>query len=174
MRLRNREVTPSNPVKPHCNSLTRARFYHAFDHRNDLTRVPAQHIFNQFSISRSTAYDWLPLRDEISNISGRRHDGRVEKQLLRGTRGSGRPYKITDSQLQQLLAADQTTRRQPLKTQLQEAHIEASRRTVQRSLRTRMNAGMFRASTQKNITEPQAAQRQSYAAHNQYQPIIGY
>jgi hypothetical protein len=37
-----------------------------------------------------------------------------------------------------------------------------------------MNAGMFRASTQKNITEPQAAQRQSYAAHNQYQPIIGY
>jgi hypothetical protein len=33
---------------------------------------------------------------------------------------------------------------------------------------------MFRASTQKGITDPQASQRQNYCATSQYQPVIGY
>jgi hypothetical protein len=111
---------------------------------------------------------------EIGDIAARRHDGRVEKQLLRGSQGSGRPLKITDEQLQQLLNADQETRRQPLKTQLVNAGIEASHCTLQRSLHTRADAGMFRASTQKGITDPQASQRQNYCATSQYQPVIGY
>jgi hypothetical protein len=33
---------------------------------------------------------------------------------------------------------------------------------------------MYRASTQKEITEPQASQRQNYSAVNQYNPAVGY
>ena len=174
MRLRAREVTPFNSVKPYCSSLQRARFYYAFDHKDDYQHVPAAEVFKQHHLSKSTAYDWLRERDEIGQIAARRHDGRVEKQLLRGTRGPGRPYKIPDSQLNQLVQSDQSSRRQRLQAQLRNSGINASRRTLQRSLRDRKNAGMYRASNQKEITNPQASQRQNYAAVNQYKPVIGH
>lgn len=71
MCLRNCDTTPSNPIKPHCNTLTRARFYHAFDHRNDHSRVTALQIFKEHHIPRSTAYDWLREREEIGVIAAR-------------------------------------------------------------------------------------------------------
>ena len=174
MRLRTREATLFNPVKLYCNSLQRARFYHAFDHRDDYQRVPAAEVFRQHHLPRSTAYNWLCERDEIGQVAARRHDGRVEKQLLRGTRGLGRPHKISDSTLSQLIQSDQGSRRRRLQTQLRVASIDASHRTLQRSLRDRKRAGMCRASTQKEITEPQASQRQHYSAVNQYNPAVGY
>jgi hypothetical protein len=94
MRLRNREVTPSNPANTHANSVTRARFYHAWDHKDDFARVSARLLFKQFNVSKSTVYDWLRERREIGDKSNRRRDGRIEKQLLRGAPGPGRPRKI--------------------------------------------------------------------------------
>ena len=111
---------------------------------------------------------------EIGDITARQHDRRVEKQLLHGLQGSGRPRKITDEQLQQLLNPDQEARRQVLRTQLVNAGVEASHCTLQRALHTRVDAGMFRASTQKGTTNPHAFQRQNYSATNQYQPVMGY
>ena len=163
-------MTPFNPVKSHCNSLQRARF----DHKDDYQRVLAAEVFRQHHLLRSTAYDWLRERDGIGQVSARRHDGRVEKQLLRGTRGPGRPHKIPDSTLNQLIQSDQGSRRRKLQTELRVASIDASHRTLQRSLRDRKCAGMYSASTQKKITKPQASQRQNYFAINQYKPAVGY
>lgn len=174
MRLRNREITPFNSIKPHSNSLKRARFYDAFDRRNVYPRVTALEVFKEQHVPRSTAYDWLRERDEIGQIAARRHDGRVEKQLLRGTVGSGRPRKITNYQLNQLLTSTQSARRQPLYTQLRNAQIDTSLRTLQRALRDRAHAGMCRASTQKEITDPQALQRQNHCAVNQYKAVVGF
>lgn len=174
MRLRNREVTPISSKKLHCDSLTRTRFYYAYDHKDDHQRVPALQLFKQLHVPKTTAYRWLQNRSEIGDVASRRHDGRVEKQRLRGTIGSGRPLKISNGQLTHLLESDQTSRRQRLSIQLRNAGIDASHRTLQRSLHGRMNAGMFRATTQTNITDPQASQRMTYAGENQYKPIIGY
>ena len=174
MRLRNREVLPLGSGKQHADTPTRSRFYYAWDHQNDIQPTPALRLFKQLNIPKSTVYDWLACRMDIGDIAARRHDGRVEKQLLRESQGSGRPLKITDEQLQQLLDADQETRRQPLRTQLVNSSIEANHCTLQRALHTRADAGMFRASTQKAITDPQASQRRNYCITNQHQPVIGY
>ena len=137
MRLRSREVLPFDSRKKHADTPSRSRFYYAWDHRNDIQPMPALRLFKQLQIPRSTAYYWLANRMEIGNIAARRHDGRVEKQLLRGTVGLGRPRKITNYQLNQLLTSTQSARRQPLYTQLRNAQIDTSLRTLQRALRDR-------------------------------------
>lgn len=82
MRLRTCEVTPLNSIKLHCDSLKRARFYHAFNHKDNFERVLAAEVFRQHYLPKSTAYDWLRERDKIGQVAARQHDRRVEKQLL--------------------------------------------------------------------------------------------
>jgi hypothetical protein len=103
----------------------------------------------------------------------RRRLGRQEKGEDLNTPGSGRPRKIPPYQLYQLLQSDNKSRILKLSTQLQRAGIQASKRTAQRSLRL-LDAGMFRASTQKAITDSQAQLRKDYTSTIRNHPIIGY
>lgn len=80
--------------------------------------MPALALLKQLHVPSSAGYKWLATRAKIGDIASRRHDGRVEKQLLRGNPGSGRPREITDNQLNQLLDSDQVSRQQPLQIQL--------------------------------------------------------
>ena len=47
---------------------------------------------------------------KLNTVNSCYNDGKVEKQLLRGSQCSGRPLMITDEQLRQLLNAEQKTR----------------------------------------------------------------
>lgn len=173
MRLRTREITPDRPLHAHADSLKRARFYYAYDHNDGPARMSAQALFKMLDVPKSTAYDWLQERREIGEKATRRHKGRVEKQLLRSAPGPGRPRIIPNASLQALLNSDQRARRRRLETQARAQGIEASRRTLQRSLR-RLNAGMFRGSTQSPITRPQAQERQEFATIYRWKSIEGF
>lgn len=173
MRLRNREVTPNRPVRAHADSLTRVRFYHAWDHKGGYPRVSARALFTQFNLPKSTAYRWLDERREIGEKSSRRRDGRIEKQLLRSAPGPGRPRKIPLESLKDLLNKDKETRTQKLMDQINALDIRVTRRTVQRALHA-IDAGMFKAATQKPITEPQAVQRKDYTGLHQHKEVVGF
>lgn len=174
MQLRNREIIPHSSCTKHASTPTRARFFYAYDHKDDFGPVSASCIFKQHNLEPRTAYRWLKDRHEIGTIMERRSDGRKEKKLILGRERSGRPYKIPDFQLRHLLQSDQKNRTKKLETQLSEAGIQVSKRTLQRSLKDRCNAGMFKASTQSSITGPQAVQRKEYTHSNLHKPIEGY
>lgn len=82
MQLRNREIIPHSSYTKHASTPTRARFFFAYDHKEDFGPVPASRIFKQHNLEPRTAYRWLKNRHEIGTIMERRSDGRKEKKLI--------------------------------------------------------------------------------------------
>jgi hypothetical protein len=173
MLLRNGIRLPVQSSTHHADTPKRARFFYAVDHLDELGGVPLTKLIKDQDISRTTAYRWLRERKAFGNIMERRHLGRQEKSEDLNTPGSGRPRKIPPYQLFQLLQSDQKSRTLRLSTQLQRAGIQASKRTAQRSLRL-LDAGMFRASTQKAITDSQAQLRKDYTSTMRNHPVVGH
>lgn len=174
MKLRTREITPDNPTKGHCDTVRRSSFFTAVDLNNAARQVSARELFQQHHVPKSTAYRWLHDRNQYGAIASRRSDLRNFKSTSQGSTGSGRPYKIPDSQLRALINADQNSRRQKLQTQLRQASIQACRETLRTSLKNRFSAGMFKAAKQRKITTAQQAQRVTYTYHQLDKPILGF
>ncbi|KAH7087528.1 hypothetical protein FB567DRAFT_592207 [Paraphoma chrysanthemicola] len=63
-----RNTTPNHSLKPHIDSCKRARFFYAFDHKDDAGRVPARRLFEDFGLKKSTAYNLLNERQEFGRI----------------------------------------------------------------------------------------------------------
>jgi transposase len=136
--------------------------------------VPVTDLCNEVNIPRRTAYRWLAERHTHGEQVLRRRDWRTAKAQLRGTPGSGCPHKIPDAALAKLINSDQASRRQRLSAQQNEAGIHAHKRTLQRSLKIRFSASMFKAATQKEITVPQQMQRVLYTTNKRYRSVEGY
>lgn len=155
----------------HLDTPTRARFFEAIDRRGERTKLS---IFREFNIPETTGYRILRERDTYGELADRRTKLRQHKKLETGI-GSGRPLKISDEALQKMIDAPLKIRSRKLEHQMAYAGVsDVSRETVRRSLRTRMDAAMYRASTQSDMLPDQAHQRFVYTPSFCFEPTIGF
>ena len=157
-------------MKPHLDTPTRARFFEAIDRRG---KVGQRSICQQFNISYSTGKRLLHDRDTYGSLADHRSRLRQHKQAISGVT-PGRPRKVSDRQLQSLLQAPPNVRSSKLDDQISRAGISASTRTVQRALRSRCNAAIYRAAKSKSISPTQAQQRHQYCEKYRVYPIHGF
>ena len=100
--------TPQRAIK-HRNKATlrrKAKFYHAVDTRG-ISKL--KDVFDAENIYRSTAYYWLQLRKQKGSPGTRRT----------GKQRPGRPFKIGDESLGQLLAKSNPVRTERLEHQIE-------------------------------------------------------
>jgi hypothetical protein len=79
------------------------RFIDAYDRRNDHGWVTLNELCDQHDVRRRTAYDWLEDRHTYGKPAESHREFRIFRSEQRGTPGSGRPFKIPDGKLKQLL-----------------------------------------------------------------------
>jgi hypothetical protein len=173
MKTRARDYTPDQSIHPHADSVKRAQFYYAWDSNDGPGRVTARSLFQSLNLPSSTAYDWLHTRALIGDIAARRGDEREAKRQKTCSLGSGRPRIIPNPALQALIHSDQQSRRQRLSLQARSQGIQASHRTLQRSLR-RLNVAMFKSSTQSPIMVRQGVERKDFSTQYRFHHLHGF
>lgn len=169
-----RHITPEPQENCQPDSVQRTRFFDAYDGRFKHGHVSLRELTKQHGIARSTAYEWLNDRHNHGSVAYRRRDIRALHSELKGTNGSGRPYKISDTQLKSVLDSDKDARRKRLSTQLRNAGISTCRDTLRKSLKERFSAGMFKAALQKEISDDNAAARKAYCQDFRFFPVEGF
>ncbi|USP77754.1 hypothetical protein yc1106_05028 [Curvularia clavata] len=85
------------PRKPHLDTPQRARFFEAIDARGQATK---RSVFRDFNISVATGYKLLHDRDKYGALADSRGKLRQAKQRESGSRGSGRPKKVSNAEQQ--------------------------------------------------------------------------
>ncbi|KAF1985231.1 hypothetical protein K402DRAFT_394925 [Aulographum hederae CBS 113979] len=127
-----RPSTPQNQrTKPHeYDTVTKSRFFHAFDHREDqslgdvLKDITAE--IGQ-SISRRTAWRWLDCRKQIGDQAYRRTRSQSTKL--------GRKRKLFDIELENVLHPETNPwREQRHAVQTKKLKLEVHERTLERNL----------------------------------------
>lgn len=166
---------PHRQTHAHADSIRKTRFFEAYDRRGDAGQN-IQTVTTSLNIPYSTARRWLSERRQYGDIAYRRRELREIKQKEKGTR-QGPTYAVTDEQLDTLLSRDRSVnpvRNRRIDVQRIHHQINASKRCLQKSLRTRRRAGIYKAATSKPITNAQGLKRQVYGAEHQYEPIEGF
>lgn len=103
-------------------------------------------FFEQLSVPAPTAYRWLGESQKWGIIVYSRRRIREKKAEITGKK-SGRPLSISDEKLNTMIQAPQETRRTRLIRQAREAGITRYKRIIQKALKERKSARMFRAKT---------------------------
>ncbi|KAH8727997.1 hypothetical protein GQ44DRAFT_769536 [Phaeosphaeriaceae sp. PMI808] len=135
-----RDITPDRLPKKHSETTKKLRFFEAFDQKDLGGRMPARQLFQNFKISKTTAYRWLNERQEHGRMAYRRYDLRNLKSQKAHTPSSGRPRKLSDALLNKIIHAPKKTQRKCLITQAKKKGISASRTTITKALIERKRA----------------------------------
>ena len=161
--------TPTTPQSPEFNrqasTLSRTRFFDAFDSRNLGDSVKSvvkklQFTHSTFTFNPRTCERWLRLRRTLGSSAIHR-PGKSHKKLS----------KITDADLDTLLSASSEIRTQPLDVQIEFYHLHTKKRNLQLQLWKRRKARHFKKAWCRAISKINQGKRVSHCLKYKDRPL---
>lgn len=132
-------------------TIKKTQFYKAVDCRGI---KPLRLVFQEENVSPSTAERWLRLRKQVVPEVAYRRIGAYR---------TGRPFKIPDEKLSQILDPQNDSRDEGYERQIEIFSLGCTVRCLQYSLRTRKrNAKMYKKAKTKWVSQPNKEIRQDY------------
>lgn len=158
-----RPTTPTPPEsagrgRTEADTIRKTRFFEAYDIQQPGATI-AQ-VSEQQGVPLRTAENWLRQRRQIGIAAYRRT----------GKQRSGRPPKVTNPQLDQLLDRSNPVRDQHYECQIQHFNLDCSKRTLQRALQPRQ-ARRYRKAVARAISDKNQGERVQYGKEHKGKTI---
>ena len=144
-------------------TITKSRFFHAIDMRNN---KPIIQVCKEEKISYRTGKYWLRQRRILGTP--------IASQKSR-REAAGRPSKLSDDQLDQLLDVANPVRNQPYECQIQHFGFDVHPRTLQKNLTTRRHyAKRYKMAKVKEISPKNKKERVRYAEKHKDETVQSF